>query len=275
MTTDTSTPNELQSAEQTQQKASELGGEEKTADETLQATKLELKQTERNLRRIAKQRDQLQKDVRTKDDRINSLKGQSKQLADVVNTSRPVRDDYDTDEAYQDAFFEYNYAKKQAVSGNGQNPINHEVAGEGGEPKANSQPTSVVTNLSQDVVDAWQDKIFEAADRYTDFDAVTRASGLQINNEMAEAIMASDKGADIWYFLGKRPTIAAKINRMDSVEAVQELAKIEVLLKKQQTNVSQAPDPIIPLKGGDVLASDPSRLSTRDWIDARNKKEYG
>jgi len=176
-------------------------------------------------------------------------------LETVVNPppQRPSRVDFESEEQYEDALLDWKIgAPKQE--------IRQEVS-----PQVPQAP-----RLPDDVLENWKDKCFEASEKYSDFNQVAfRTDGLNITTTMSDAIVESDTGAEVAYFLGKNPVEADKIARLTTVQQVHE---IEKLAKKFTNSITKAPEPIEVAKGTDNLTGkDPSKMSPDEYRQWRLK----
>lgn len=136
------------------------------------------------------------------------------------------RDDFATDEAFNDARIAQIAAKKA-----------EELIAQ-----------REASQRAAQVQESFQAKAEAASEKYPDFDIVVSNPRLSINKDMAEFIAESDMGADVAYHLGKNPALAQRIAEMPTVKAVRELARIETeLATKPKATPSKAPDPITPV----------------------------
>lgn len=104
---------------------------------------------------------------------------------------------------------------------------------------------------------AFDGRMNTARDRYADYDEVVAPvlsdRDFPISEAMAEAIMSSDKGADLAYWLGSHRDEAQKLSRLSPVAAARELGRIEATLQSPQRRTeTKAPNPPNVLKGGDT-----------------------
>ncbi|OGO93504.1 MAG: hypothetical protein A3F10_05630 [Coxiella sp. RIFCSPHIGHO2_12_FULL_42_15] len=89
----------------------------------------------------------------------------------------------------------------------------------------------------------------KAKNHYADYEAVAHAD-FPVTELMGQAIMASDKGPDILYWLGKNKEESLRIARLsleNPLRAAQEIGRLEAKLSKPAKIQSQAPKPIKPL----------------------------
>lgn len=108
---------------------------------------------------------------------------------------------------------------------------------------------------------------------HPDFNSVISNPYLQATETMREAILVSDKGPDVAYYLGKNPDESARIAGLSSVQQIRELTLIEArLTAKPKPKPSSAPDPISPVGGNQPPVADPSKMSTDEWMKWRNSQ---
>ena len=118
---------------------------------------------------------------------------------------------------------------------------------------------------------AHESRVDEARGRYADFDAVALNDSIAISESMARAIVESEQGPDLAYYLGKNPGEAERIAGLNPISAVREIGRIEArLLARPAGKVTAAPHPPRTVHGGSSPTGDPDRLSIEDWIRRRN-----
>jgi len=105
-----------------------------------------------------------------------------------------------------------------------------------------------------------------------------------VSQAMAEAMMDTDEGPAIAYYLGKNPDIARKLYGLSAVQAGKEIARIEDRIvaerkKAAEKKVSQAPEPAPQIDGSgstvlSVKASEPGsdKLTDAEWVKLREKE---
>lgn len=126
-------------------------------------------------------------------------------------------------------------------------------------------------------VETWGRRQELGRKKYTDFDDVVGSEEVKITRHMAEAIMESDLGHEVAYFLGKNHEEAERIADLSPVRQQVEIGKLEAKLSETpKPKASQTPAPITPVKGGGVSDSGLSDdLSTAEWIKRRQKQVRG
>jgi len=126
------------------------------------------------------------------------------------------------------------------------------------------------------ISESWDAKKEAARERYEDFDEVIMTDA-KITPPIEHAILASENGADLAYYLGKNPAERERINGLNPVAATLALGKIlaklegaEATPEDKKPKVSAAPAPIKPLgTKAAVAAKRPEDLSPDEYRKAR------
>lgn len=128
--------------------------------------------------------------------------------------------------------------------------------------------SETVAKKQQEKANNWKSR-WEAAEKsIPDMkETVAKADGLMISNEAQQALMDSEVGPEIVYFLAKNPSEVEKMNGMTIDKMLKFIGKLEDKVtpsaqssnQNQQTapkvEISKAPAPISPLKGGTSVGS--------------------
>lgn len=176
----------------------------------------------------------------------------------------PKLDDFDDYEKYLSAKFRYEAKQEYAE----QKRLDEETA-------TKAQRERTVQEQHQKLVEKQSAlrKMTEAAEKkYPDFyDKVFNQPNLPITPIIGEAIIESDVGQDVAYYLGTHPAEAERLSKLSPTAALREFGKIEASLSKQQ---SSAPQPINPLNG--KKGSDDSKIGPKEdyetFLRKRNKQ---
>ena len=121
--------------------------------------------------------------------------------------------------------------------------------------------------------DGYAKQTEQARNAYEDFDDVVENPDLPITQAMAEAIMRSQNGADVAYYLGKNPAEAARLANLDPFSAAVEIGRIAAtVVRPQPRKASSAPPPIQPVGTRATPVTDPARMSDAEWYAQRNKR---
>ena len=131
-----------------------------------------------------------------------------------------------------------------------------------------------------EIEDSYAERADAARAKYSDFKTVTENENLPISQVVAEAILSSTMGPDVYYHLGKNPDEAERISRLSPIAQVREIGKIEASLSANPPvrKSSSAPEPITPLGSRastpNYTASDPRsvKMSMDDWAASRTKE---
>ena len=115
-----------------------------------------------------------------------------------------------------------------------------------------------------------------ARDKYEDFDDVIYSTDAPVTPSMARAIMESEVGADVMYYLGNHPEEATRISKLSPVSQLREMGKLELKIN-EPVKPSAAPEPIDPVKPNSANDNpDPSEKdSDEEWLRKRRKQVYG
>lgn len=121
------------------------------------------------------------------------------------------------------------------------------------------------------------------AESIDDYTKVTQEPTLRINQRMADELRANELGPEMFYYLGKHPEEASRINGLSGRESDREMWKLESTLrtekaKAQSKKVSDAPPPPAKVKGAQPgfkpATTDPKsdKMSDAEWFAAEEKR---
>jgi len=180
-------------------------------------------------------------------------------LDSVINppATRPDRIDFDTEEDYEDALYDWRQPVKKGTA-----------------PSQPTQDSPVPPKyMPEETRENWLDQIDLAKEKYGDFDEKLKSiPAVNMTDAMTMAIMESDDAGEIAYFLGTNLPEAERISRLSFSAQVREIDKLG---NKLQSTTSKAPTPIVPTTGSDTPPGDISKMSMKDYAAYMNKKEYG
>lgn len=116
-------------------------------------------------------------------------------------------------------------------------------------------------------------KLVEAGrDKFEDFDDVVMGDHVRITPVMAEAITLDDAvGADVAYYLGKKPEEAARIAALPAARQVMEIGRLAERISSgaNKNKITKAPPPAKPVSGRSRAVVDESKLSDEAWMQKR------
>lgn len=159
------------------------------------------------------------------------------------NEPAPRRDQYADEDSYIDARFGYNQRKQQFEQ--------HAV-----------QQQQQAQRSQQAVANKLNDTVNKGAEAYDDFESVTKdimyGDKIPHNPAMTFAVLDSEYGHDMLYFLGKYPEKALEIARSNPIQAVKKISELEVRFKERDKKVvkSKAPSPAAPVRTNNARSDD-------------------
>lgn len=120
---------------------------------------------------------------------------------------------------------------------------------------------------------SWQARQDAVRAKYDDYDEVV-GQEIPITGVMQQALLESDHGAELAYWLGSNPAEAEQIAKLGPVAAIKALAKIEDSLSggsaeppaKPKRRASSAPEPISPVGArGSAATKDPDKMTFQEY----------
>ena len=116
-------------------------------------------------------------------------------------------------------------------------------------------------------VESWNKRIAAATAEMPDFEEVLTSSDVPMTPPMQQAIMESDIGPKLAYYLANNPEEAEKIARMSPIGAIRTLGRIEERLanSKPAVKTTDAPPPIKPIGASATVSKDPSKMTDAEF----------
>lgn len=135
-------------------------------------------------------------------------------------------------------------------------------------------------NAQQKALEVWQERVQEVFEDVEDFGKVVSKANVEMSNTVLNAIMESDEGPRIAYYLAQNPNEAERIKELSGKSLDKAILKLELKLegsnlqqKKSTTaEVSKAPKPM-GKPADKPLSNNPESID--DWIAKRRKQIYG
>jgi hypothetical protein len=223
-------------------------------DATEEAPKAEDK-PRKNRRSFEKRIDQLTAQLRAKERELEEHRKPSQEPA-----KSPRREDFDDYESFIEA-----KAEHKAIEAAEKRLADADAKAREREARAQEE------NQQRSFAEARESILEKGAEAYADFEAVTTNEDLSITPVMADALLSSEKGHELWYHLGKHPDLADRIAEMHPVQQLMELGRIEATLSGRKP--SAAPRPTAALTGrGPNNNSLSDKLSVDDWMRKRREE---
>jgi hypothetical protein len=120
--------------------------------------------------------------------------------------------------------------------------------------------------------ESWNKRVSTAEAEMPDFHDVVASSDVPMSAPMQQAIMESDAGPKLAYYLATHPDEAEDIASMSPVATVRALTRIEDKLANQPMNVSRTPAPVSPVGVKAKADKDPSAMSDKEFADWRRRQ---
>jgi hypothetical protein len=109
----------------------------------------------------------------------------------------------------------------------------------------------------------WAQKVDKARQELPDFDDMIQSSDVAVSDPVRDAIMESDVGPKILYYLAENPEFAQELGKKSVISALREIGKLEARFEKAPDRApaasepeskstvakSKAPAPITPIRG--------------------------
>lgn len=120
-------------------------------------------------------------------------------------------------------------------------------------------------------VDSWNKRVSTAEAEMPDFRDVIAHADAPMTAPMQQAIMESDAGPKLAYYLATHPDEAADIAEMSPVATVRALTRIEdKLLAQPVARKSNVPPPTEPVGVKAKAERDPDKMPVKEWLKWRN-----
>lgn len=224
--------------------------EQKAAD----AKALEQKEKKRKRKELYTAKE----DARSERSRAEQAERELQALKDASKPQgRPGRDDFESEEDYEDALIDYRLGKQRAESAN-----------QASKAEKNSKLAENRRKYNAGVADA--------EEKHDDFHEVAGDAGMSISSDfLADQIKSSDFAHDIVYFLGKNPEEARRLSSLSEFEQVREVGRLEARLDAEpdQNNITRTPDPGKNISGAGVGGAGGKQETTDEYIARMNQEE--
>lgn len=190
------------------------------------------------------------------------LRGVQRELAQVKSGQKPAQadampkqDQFETYEEYIDA--RAAYVAKQTFAA-----------------EARKSQEAQQAARQEEMVERFRQRSEGAADRYDDYDDVIAASEVPISNAMGHAIIESDAGPDISYYLAKHPAEARRIAALSPIGQVREIGKLEakIAAPPKPKKTTAAPTPPKTLRPEAKAVVNPDDMPMAQWVEHERKR---
>jgi len=202
---------------------------------------------ERRFSEITKQREAAREEARREREARESLEARLKELEAKVSPPAQAEQDDLGEEPKPEMFNDmFEYAKALA-----EYTADKKLLERDKEEKARKAAAEQEAKFS-----AWADRVNAAKNELPDFDDMVQSSDVRVSDPVRDAIIESEHGPKILYWLAENTDFAKKLADMSAVSAVREIGKLEARFEKAKepepkpvAAKSKAPAPINPLRG--------------------------
>lgn len=120
----------------------------------------------------------------------------------------------------------------------------------------------------------YTDRLAEARATISDFDSVMeKAQDISVAPHVAEAVLDSGRGPEIFYHMAQNPELAERLNGLSPTRAALEIGRIEAQLTAPAgRRQSQAPAPITPIATGSTTKVNLNTADMDTYIAERRKQ---
>lgn len=192
-------------------------------------------------------------------DRIEQNLQQNHQPARGIDNSEPKIENFDDFDKYVAAKAEWIASKK----------INETL-----QERERRIAEERVSTAHAKTVDSWNQRLAEATAELPDFEEVLSSSDVPMSDFMRDAIIDSDLGPKVAYWLANNPDEAKKIASMSPLATIKAIGRIEERLESQAKAPKKptgAPAPLKPVGGKASVQKDPGQMSDAEYLEWRKK----
>lgn len=161
-----------------------------------------------------------------------------------VKSDKPKLDDFSNEEEYFDALTDWKVDQRFAKAKADQE------AAQTAEKKKTEQQT---------IAQQWEGQVAKGREAHTDFEEVAFSKDVPITDTMTQAIITSELGGEIAYYLGTHVEEAKKIAGLSPVAQAREIGKIELRVAGEESAgqevtpvVTKTPAPVKPVSKATV-----------------------
>lgn len=192
---------------------------------------------------------------------LRLLKEQARPQPTDVASDEPRREQFNDYESFLEARAVYKAEK-----------IAEEKARKIIEESRKSERESQTRSEREAQVKAWNAQIDKARDEVDDFDDVCSESDAVVTDHMSYAIMESDKGPFIAYYLAKNPQEAERISKLSPSKQAAAIVSLEDKVTRPAKQPSKAPEPINPVGQKAEVTKDPREMTDAEYAEWRHKR---
>jgi len=236
----------------------------------------------KRLAELTKRADEAEKALaREREERLKMYEAQARnqtqaelQAQEQVETApeKPNRADFPDDNEWDAAMLDYSEQRAQFIA---RKEIRATIEREREESEKRE-----IARAQEETRQRHQARVDAALEKYPDFHEVAETPDVRISMPMVHAILHSDMGPDLQYFLGKNPAEVERIMKLPPPSQLLEMGKIEAKLATPapapvpKKEVSSASPPIRPIRPTESAPArkDPGEMSMDEYKAWRRKQ---
>lgn len=123
-----------------------------------------------------------------------------------------------------------------------------------------------------ELAQSYKTRVEAVKSKFEDYDEVAHGLHWSPTETMAAAIMESEKGPEIAYWLGSHPEDAERIGRMSERQQLLEMGRIAEIAATPKKKATEAPPPIKPAGTNTKAEKDPSEMTDAEFAAWRRKQ---
>ena len=244
-------------AETTEQvETEESATSEETTEETSAEPPKKSKGVQKRLDEITRLRYEAER--RAEQERQERIYWQQKAMGEQkpsVPVNKPTQDQYGTYEDFLEALSDWKVEQR----------LSTERAERERQAQEESQRNKGLT---------YRERVEKARAKYEDYEEIAHGQHWAPTQDMADAILESELGPDIAYYLGNNPEEAARISKLSPAAQNRELGKLEAKLSlpPPKPKTTTAPAPIEPSGSKAKAQKSPEEMSDKEFADWRKRQ---
>lgn len=241
-------------AETTDVETEESAASEETTEETSAEPPKKSKGVQKRLDEITRLRYEAER--RAEQERQERLYWQQKAMGETkpsAPVNKPTVDQYGTYEEYLEALSDWK--------------VDQRLASERAERERQQQEESQRSKAM-----TYKERASKAREKYDDYEQIAHGSHWSPTQSMTEAIVESEMGPDIAYYLGNNPEEAERISKLSPAGQHRELGKLEAKLSAPPPpKPTKAPPPIEPTGSRAKAEKSPDEMNPQEFAEWRKR----
>jgi hypothetical protein len=210
---------------------------------------------QRRIDKLTREKYQSRGEVEALRKEIESLRSQQTQRQETKATGAPRLEDFSNLDDYVAAKAEHVADQKLAKAF---------------EERDSKQRESSQQNTEAQRAAAWEKSMIAAAKEIPDIAEVIESADAPLTRAMAEAIMESEMGPRVAYYLAQNPEEAERLAGLNPVSVARAIGRIEAKLESEAaTKKSSAPKPAEPVSSRGAATKDPGKMSDSEYAKWR------